>query len=62
MQGGIEGDASKIESSVAKNATKIGDRQYMLNDGTMVTFHDKTRRGPSMQINTGQAIYKVRIK
>jgi RHS repeat-associated protein len=63
LQGEMEGNAADIESSVAKDATQVGKGQYKLNDGTTVKFYQSTKGGgESMQINTGDVIYKVRIK
>jgi RHS repeat-associated protein len=63
LQGEMEGNAADIESSVAKDATQVTKGSYKLNDGTRVTFYGSTKGGgPSMQINTGDVIYKVRIK
>src|SRR6185312_8556821 len=63
LQGEIEGNPADIESSVAKDATQVGKGQYKLNDGTTVKFYQSTKGGgQSMQINTGDVIYKVRIK
>jgi RHS repeat-associated protein len=62
LQGEIEGNAADIESSVAKDATQVASRGYKLNDGTRVTFYESRNSGPSMQINTGDVIYKIRIK
>jgi hypothetical protein len=57
-----EGNFAEIRESVTKNATQIGDKQFKLTDGTTVTFYDLTKSGPSMQINTGETIYKIRLK
>jgi RHS repeat-associated protein len=58
-----EGNNAEIRSAVTKDATPTGkEGQYKLTDGTTVTFYDLTKSGPSMQINTGETIYKIRLK
>lgn len=63
FQGELKGDANEIEMNVAKDATQTGKGQYKLSDGTMVQFYQSTKGGgQSMQVNTGDLIYKIRIK
>jgi RHS repeat-associated protein len=63
LHGEIEGDADEIEMNVARDATQTGKGQYKLPDGTDVKFYQSTKGGgQSMQVNTGDVIYKIRIK
>lgn len=63
LQGEMEGTSADVEANIAKDATQTGKGQYQLNDGTTVKFYESTKGGgSSMQINTGDAIYKVRFK
>ncbi len=63
LHGEIEGDIAAIEGNIAKDATPLGLRLYQLKDGTYIKFYESTLdNGTTMQINTGEIIYKIRIK
>jgi hypothetical protein len=63
VHGEVEGDAAEIEGNIAKDATQVDKGQYKLSDGSTVKFYQSTKGGgQSMQINTGEKIYKIRIK
>jgi RHS repeat-associated protein len=63
LQGVMKGDADEIEMNVAKDATQTGKGLYRLSDGTIIKFYQSTKgSGRSMQVNTEDVIYKIRIK
>jgi RHS repeat-associated protein len=63
FHGEIEADRDELEMDVSRNATQTGKGQYKLPDGTEVKFYQSTKgSGQSMSVNTGDAIFKIRIK
>ncbi|PWU02602.1 MAG: hypothetical protein C5B52_05120 [Bacteroidetes bacterium] len=61
VHGEATADYAALETQVSQNATEVGQSLYKLSDGTFVKFYKSFANGESIQINTGDVIYKLRI-
>ena len=62
-QGFVQGDAQTIFQDLTKGAQHIRDNLYKLPDGTYINYHSSTVNGlPTIDINKGGHIYKIRVK
>ena len=63
IQGFVEGDAQTIFQNLTKESLHIRDNLYKLPDGTYINYHPSTStKIPTIDINKGGIIYKIRIK
>jgi RHS repeat-associated protein len=63
IQGFVQGDAQAIFQDLTKGAQHIRGNLYKLPDGTLINYHNSTSTGtPTIDINRGGVIYKIRIK
>jgi len=63
QQGFVQGDASAIFKNLTNGAQHIRGNLYKLPDGTYVNYHNSTSTGiPTIDINRGGVIYKIRVK
>jgi RHS repeat-associated protein len=58
----VSGNIDKIFNSLSQGATKINPNQIKLADGTLVTRYGATSGSPTLQINRGGQITKIRIE
>jgi hypothetical protein len=63
QQGFVQGDAHAIFQDITRGAQHIQGNLYKLPDGTYINFHNSTSTGiPTIDINKGGMIYKIRIR
>jgi hypothetical protein len=62
-QGFVQGNAQEIFQNLTNGAQHIHGNLYKLPDGTYINFHNSTSTGiPTIDINRGGVIYKIRIR
>ena len=63
LQGFVKGDPQAVYQALTKGATKLPSGAHELADGTKVMLYASHSAGelPTIQINTGEQIYKLRF-
>lgn len=61
-QGRVGGDAQEIFSSITEGGEEVAGGRFKMGDGSTIGFHrSKSTSEPTIDINTGDKIYKIRV-